>query len=314
MMRFVAGRLVQALPVTGLVSVVVFSIIHLVPGDPAHVMLGPNALPEQLAALRAELGLDRPLPVQYAVWVARLLRGDFGHSYLNGFPVTGLLGRAWPVTLQLTLAALGLAMVLAVSVAFLAVRFRHTWIDHAVITTLAVAYATPTFWVAILLVFVFSVRLGWLPPSGYVSPAEGVGAALRTMAMPAFALGLGVAAVLARFLRAAVLEELGREYVRTAWAKGATERAVLYRHAMRNALIPVVTILGLQFGTFMGGAVLTEAIFGIPGVGRLLWNSVLARDYAVVQATILWIALLFVVINLLTDLSYALLDPRIRYQ
>lgn len=314
MVRFIAGRLVQVLPVLVLVSVIVFGIIHLAPGDPAYVILGPNALPDQIAALRADLGLDRPLPLQYVIWIGHVLRGDLGRSYLNGFPVAQLLGRAWPVTLQLTLGALLLALLLSVPLALLAVRFRRTWLDHGVVTFLSVAYATPTFWVAILLVFLFSVRLGWLPPSGYVPLAEAPAAGLRALLMPACALGLGVAAVLARFLRGAILEEMAREYVRTARAKGVGERSVLYRHAMRNALIPVVTVLGLQFGTFMGGAVLTEAIFGMPGMGRLLWNSVLVRDYAVVQGTILWTTLLFVVINVLTDLSYGFLDPRIRYQ
>jgi peptide/nickel transport system permease protein len=314
MARFVVGRLTQVLPVLAMVSVVVFSIIHLAPGDPAYVILGPNALPDQIVALRADLGLDRPLPVQYAVWIGHVARGDLGRSYLNGFPVAELLRRAWPVTLQLALGAFLLALALAVPLALLAVRFRRTWLDSAVVTALSVAYATPTFWAAILLVSLFSVRLGWLPPSGYVPPTESPAAALRTLVMPALALGLNVTAVLARFLRGAVLDEMAREYVRTARAKGVAERGVLYRHAVRNALIPVVTVLGLQFGAFMGGAVLTEAIFGMPGMGRLLWNSVLTRDYAVVQGTILWTSLLFVLVNLLTDLSYGFLDPRIHYQ
>lgn len=314
MARYVGARLIQAVPVLFLVSVLVFSIIHLTPGDPALVLLGPNAVPDQVAALRADLGLDRPLPVQYVVWMGHAARGDLGRSYLNRFPVAQLLRRSWPVTLQLTLGALVVALGLAVPLSLGAVRFRRTWVDQAVAAVLAVAYATPTFWVAILLVFLLSVRLGWIPPSGYVPPWEAPAQALRLLLMPSFALGLGVAAVLARFLRATILDELAREYVRTARAKGLAERGVVYRHAVRNALIPVVTVLGLQFGTFMGGAVLTEAIFGMPGIGRLLWNAVLARDYAVVQGTILVTTGVFVLINLLTDLCYGLLDPRIRYQ
>lgn len=313
MARYVGARLLQAMPVLFLVSVLVFSLIHLTPGDPALELLGPNAVPEQVAALRTDLGLNRPLPVQYAVWIGHVLRGDLGRSYLNRFPVARLLRRSWPVTLQLTMGALVVALGLAVPVALGAVRYRRTWADQVVVAGLAVAYATPTFWIAILLVFLLSVRLGWIPPSGYVPPWEAPAQALRLLIMPSFALGLGVAAVLARFLRATVLEELAREYVRTARAKGLAERGVLYRHAVRNALIPVVTVLGLQFGTFMGGAVLTEAIFGLPGIGRLLWNAVQARDYAVVQGTILVTAGVFVFINLLTDLCYGLLDPRIRY-
>ena len=313
MARYTGTRLLQAVPVLFLVSVLVFSIIHLTPGDPALELLGPNAVPEQVASLRVDLGLDRPLPLQYAVWMGHILRGDLGRSYLNRFPVARLLRRSWPVTLQLTMGALLVALALAVPLSLGAVRFRRTWVDQAVVAFVAVAYATPTFWVAILLVFLLSVRLGWIPPSGYVPPWEAPGQALRLLIMPSFALGLGVAAVLARFLRATMLEELAREYVRTARAKGLAERGVLYRHAMRNALIPVVTVLGLQFGTFMGGAVLTEAIFGMPGIGRLLWNAVQARDYAVVQGTILVTAGVFVLINLVTDLCYGLLDPRIRY-
>lgn len=313
MVRYAGARLAQAVPVLFLVSVLVFSIIHLTPGDPAYVLLGPNALPEQIRAVRAELGLDRPLLVQYIVWVGRVAQGDLGRSYLNGFPILRLLDRAWPVTLQLTIGALLVALLLALPLSLLAVRFRRTWIDQAASWFLAVAYATPTFWVAILFVFALSIRLRWLPPSGYVSPWLSPVAALRLLIMPSIALGLGVSAVLARFLRATILEELAREYVRTARAKGLAERVVLYRHATRNALVPVVTVLGLQFGTFMGGAVLTEAIFGMPGIGRLLWNSVLARDYAVVQATVLMTTVVFVLINLMTDLCYGLLDPRIRY-
>jgi peptide/nickel transport system permease protein len=313
MVRYAGARLAQAVPVLFLASVLVFSIIHLTPGDPAYVLLGPNALPEQIRAVRAELGLDRPLPVQYIVWVGRVAQGDLGRSYLNGFPILQLLDRAWPVTLQLTIGALLVALLLALPLSLLAVRFRRTWIDQAASGFLAVAYATPTFWVAILFVFALSIRLRWLPPSGYVSPSLSPVAALRLLIMPSIALGLGVSAVLARFLRATILEELAREYVRTARAKGLAEHVVLYRHATRNALVPVVTVLGLQFGTFMGGAVLTEAIFGMPGIGRLLWNSVLARDYAVVQATVLMTTVVFVLINLMTDLCYGLLDPRIRY-
>jgi len=311
--RYVGARVAQAVPVLFLVTVLVFSIIHLTPGDPAYVLLGPNAMPDQVRALRAELGLDRPLPVQYAVWLGHVVRGDLGRSYLNGFPVIGLIDRAWPVTLSLTIGALLVALGLAFPLSLLAVRFRRTWVDHATVTFVSVAYATPTFWIGILLIFTLSLRLRWFPPSGYVPLVQNPAQGLRLLVMPSIALGCGVGAVLTRFLRATILETLAQEYVRTARAKGVAEPAVLYRHAARNALIPVVTVLGLQFGTFMGGAVLTEAIFGLPGVGRLLWNSVLARDYAVVQAMVLATTVAFVLINIATDLCYGLLDPRIRY-
>ncbi|HXX36683.1 MAG TPA: ABC transporter permease [bacterium] len=313
MARYVGARVAQAVPVLFLVTVLVFSIIHLTPGDPAYVLLGPNAMPDQVRALRAELGLDRPLPVQYAVWLGHVVRGDLGRSYLNGFPVIGLIDRAWPVTLSLTIGALLVALGLAFPLSLLAVRFRRTWVDHATVTFVSVAYATPTFWIGILLIFALSLRLRWFPPSGYVPLVQNPAQGLRLLVMPSIALGCGVGAVLTRFLRATILETLAQEYVRTARAKGVAEPAVLYRHAARNALIPVVTVLGLQFGTFMGGAVLTEAIFGLPGVGRLLWNSVLARDYAVVQAMVLATTVAFVLINIATDLCYGLLDPRIRY-
>jgi peptide/nickel transport system permease protein len=259
------------------------------------------------------MGLDRPLPVQYALWLGRVVRGDLGVSYLNGLPVTTMLAQRIPVTLQLTVASLLVAVAIAAPLGIASAVRPRSWIARLVTGYNALAMAVPTFWLGILLVLCFGLWLRWLPPSGFVPVWEEPGRALRFLVLPAFTLGAYVSAVLARFTRAALLETLYQDYVRTARAKGLGERPVVGLHALRNALIPVVTVVGLQFGAFMGGAVITEAIFDYPGLGRMLLQAILTRDYTVVQGTILFVVVAFVVINLLTDLAYALLDPRIRY-
>jgi peptide/nickel transport system permease protein len=310
---YVLVRLVQLLPVLLLASVAVWLMIYLIPGDPALALLGADATPEQLARARTLMGLDRPLPVQYALWLRRVLRGDLGVSYLNGLPVSTMLAQRVPVTLQLTLASLAVALLIAAPLGIVSAVRPRSWIARAVTGYNALAMAIPTFWLGILLVLCFGLWLRWLPPSGFVPAWQEPARALRFLVLPAFTLGAYVSAVLARFVRAALLETLFQDYVRTARAKGLGERAVVAVHALRNALIPVVTVVGLQFGAFMGGAVITEAIFDYPGLGRMLLQAILTRDYTVVQGTILFVVLAFVVINLLTDLAYALLDPRIRY-
>ena len=259
------------------------------------------------------MGLDRPLPVQYALWLGRVVRGDLGVSYLNGLPVTTMLAQRIPVTLQLTLASLVVALAIAAPLGIVSAVRPRSWIARAVTGYNALAMAVPTFWLGILLVLCFGLWLRWLPPSGYVPFWQEPARAVRFLILPAFTLGAYVSAVLARFTRAALLETLYQDYVRTARAKGLGERPVVGIHALRNALLPVVTVVGLQFGAFMGGAVITEAIFDYPGLGRMLLQAILTRDYTVVQGTILFVVVAFVVINLLTDLAYALLDPRIRY-
>jgi len=291
----------------------VWLMIYLIPGDPAIALLGGDATPEQLARARVLMGLDQPLPVQYALWLGRVVRGDLGVSYLNGLPVRAMLAQRIPVTAQLTVASLVVALLIAGPLGMAAAVRPRSWIARGITGYNALAMAVPTFWLGILLVLFFGVRLKWLPTSGFAPLWDEPARALRFLILPAFTLGAYVSAVLARFVRAALLETLFQDYVRTARAKGVRERGVVWVHALRNALIPVVTVVGLQFGAFMGGAVITEAIFDYPGLGRMLLQAILTRDYTVVQGTILFVVLAFVVINLLTDLVYALLDPRIRY-
>jgi peptide/nickel transport system permease protein len=311
--RYALVRLVHLLPVLLVASIAVWLLIYLIPGDPALALLGPDVTPEQLQRARARMGLDQPWPVQYALWLGRVLEGDLGVSYLNGLPVRTMLAQRVPVTLQLTLGSLVVALLVAAPLGILSAVRPRSWIGRAAAGYNALAMAVPTFWLGILLVLLFGLYLRWLPTSGFVPIWEEPVRALRFLVLPAATLGAYVSAVLARFTRSALLETLGQDYVRTARAKGVGEPGVVGRHALKNALIPVVTVLGLQFGAFMGGAVITEAIFDYPGLGRMLLQAILTRDYTVVQGTILFVVSAFVVINLLTDLAYAFLDPRIRY-
>ncbi len=311
--RYLLLRLVQIVPVLLLASIAVWLMIYLIPGDPAIALLGPDSTREQLESARQRMGLDQPLPVQYLLWLGRVIQGDLGVSYVGSLPVRGLLAQKIPVTVQLTLASLVVALVLAIPLGIASAVRPRSWIGLLASGYNALALAVPTFWLGILLVLFFGLQLKWLPTSGYVPIWEEPGRGLRFVILPAFTLGAYVSAVLARFTRAALLETLFQDYVRTARAKGLRERAVIGGHALRNALIPVVTVVGLQFGAFMGGAVITEAIFDYPGLGRMLLQAILQRDYTVVQGTILFVVLAFVFINLLTDLVYAYFDPRIRY-
>ena len=312
--NYVLRRLLQAVPVLFLASIAVFLMLRLIPGDPAYVILGSDARPEQIAAVRQQLRLNDPLPVQYAAWLGRVLQGDLGYSYRNQYPVSDLILGKLPATLQLTIGGFLVALALAVPLGVGAAIWPNSWLARGVAWYAGLGIAVPSFWLGILLSLFLGLYLKWLPPSGYAplwpNPVEG----LRYLLLPSLTLGLGISSVLIRYLRAALLEVLHRDYIRTARAKGVHERAVIRRHAIRNALIPVVTILGLQLGAFMGGAVITESIFDWPGLGRAFWNAIGNRDYNVVQAVVLFVVLSFIVINLLTDLIYAYLDPRIRYE
>ncbi len=313
MARYAAVRLAHLVPVLFLASVAVWLLVYLIPGDPALALLGPDVTPEQLARARARMGLDRPWPVQYLLWLGRVAAGDLGVSYLNGLPVRTMLAQRIPVTLQLAGGAFVVAVLVAAPLGVVAAVRPRSWLARTAAGYNALAMAVPTFWLGILLVLLFGLYLRWLPTSGYVALWEEPARALRFLVLPSVTLGAYVSATLARFTRSALLESLGQDYVRTARAKGVGEPAVVGVHALKNALIPVVTVLGLQFGAFMGGAVITEAIFDYPGLGRMLLQAILTRDYTVVQGTILFVVCAFVVINLLTDLAYAFLDPRIRY-
>ena len=312
MLPFIARRLVEAVPVIFLSSIAVFLLLHLLPGDPAQVLAGSDAGPDVVNALRHEYGLDQPLPIQYAVWMSHVLRADLGKSVLSHLPVGELIFRRVPATLELTIAAMVLTMLIAMPMGILAAVYRGRRIDWAISIFNGVALAVPGFWLSILSILLFALVLGWLPPGGYVEITKDPVLGLKSLLLPSVTLALYSAAGLSRLVRASMLEVLHEDYVRTARAKGLPGTTVLFRHALRNSLVPVATVLGLQFGRLLGGAVITESIFTWPGVGRLIIDAIGTRDYAIVQGTLLLFVVVFVLVNLLTDVSYGLLDPRIR--
>ena len=297
-------RVGSALIVVLGVCTLVFLLLHLVPGDPVDAMLGESARPADRAALRASLGLDQPLLEQYTRYLVGLARLDLGQSFQDQRPVSAVLAERLPATLQLAAAALLLALVLAIPLGVLAAKHRGGPIDGAAMGFSMLGISLPNFWLGPLLILVFSLWLGWTPVSGNDGAVS--------LVLPAITLGTGLAAVLARMVRASVLEVLGEDYIRTARAKGLSEAAVLRRHALRNAWLPVLTLVGLQLGGVLGGAVITETVFAWPGVGSLLVESIQSRDYPVVQGCVLLISVLYVLVNALTDLAYARVDPRIR--
>jgi len=304
--RFLVRRLLLTIPVLLGVATLVFSLIHLVPGDPAQAMLGDGASPQDIAELRTNLGLDRPLLTQYASFLGSALTGDLGTSFRTGQPVTLMIAERVPATAELALAAMTVAILLAIPLGIVAAVWKNTAADHAAMTFSLAGISIPNFWLGPLLAIVFSVELGWLPVSGRGTLAH--------LVLPAVSLGLALSALLARMTRASLLEELGELYVRAARARGASPVAAVLNHAMRNSLIPLVTIVALQFGAVLTGAVITETIFAWPGIGRLLIQSIGFRDYPMVQGCILLIAVTYVTVNLLTDVMYGVLDPRIRLE
>lgn len=312
MARYIARRVLLTIPTLLLASILIFLLLRLIPGDPATIVAGSDATPEQVAAVRLDLGLDRPLIVQYVTWLNRALHGDFGRSLIGKYPVWDQIKRAYPATLELTVAALLLALLLAVPTGLLAALRPRSWVDRTIGALNAFAIGIPNFLLGILLILAFALTIPILPVGGRVSVLEDPTAGLKTLVLPAITLAIGIAAVLSRFIRGALLEVLSEDYVRTARAKGLGERAVVSRHALRNALIPVVTVLGLQIGRLLGGAVIVEAVFAWPGMGRLAVQAILTRDYTIVQATLLLLVTAFVVINLLVDIAYGFIDPRVR--
>jgi ABC-type dipeptide/oligopeptide/nickel transport system permease component len=304
-LRFLARRLILTIPVLLGVATLVFSLIHLIPGDPAQAMLGDTASPQQVDELRRRLGLDRPLLEQYGSFLGGVVRGDLGTSLRTGLPVTSQILERMPATAQLAAAAMIAAILFSMPLGIAAAVWRGTVIDHAAMTAALAGISIPNFWLGPLLAIVFAVELGWLPASGRGTPLH--------LILPAISLGAALAAILARMTRATLLEELREQYVTAARARGASRARAVLRHAFRNSLIPVVTLLGLQFGAVLTGAVITETIFAWPGIGRLLIQSIGFRDYPLVQGCILLIALTYLTVNLLTDLAYGVLDPRIRY-
>jgi len=310
--QVVLKRLLATIPVLLLVTAGVFALLHLTPGDPIDAMMAESVDATVKESLRRELGLDRPLPVQYAAWMARLLRGDLGRSIRNGEPVVDNVGRRIRPSLQLAAMAMTVSLLIAFPLGIVSAVRRNRAPDRVGTTFALFGICMPNFLLALLLIFLFGVTLRWLPISGYTDPLEDLVDGLRSLALPAITLGLALAAVVTRTLRSSMLETLAEDYVRTARAKGLSEARVVRRHVLRNALIPVVTVLGLQLGTLVGGAVITEYVFALPGVGRLVVDAVFARDYPLVQGVVLLIALAFIVCNLVVDVLYGWIDPRIR--
>ena len=296
------------------VSVLVFVVIRVLPGDPALIILGTEGSPEAAARLRAAMGLDRPFAVQYGEWIGRAARGDLGRSIQYDVPVTGLILSRMNVTLPLTLLAAGLMVLTAVPVGVFAATHHRRWGDYLAMTLSQLGIAVPAFWAGLLLVLLFSVKLGWVRSGGFDGWAQGLGPGIRSLILPAIALGFFQFAVLARTTRSAVLEVLREEYVKTARAKGVAEGRVLFRHALRNAMIPVITVAGIQLGQLMAGSIVLETVFYLPGLGRLAIGAIAARDLPVVQGVVLFVASVIVLINVAVDILYGLLDPRIRYE
>ena len=306
MLRYVIRRVLLAVPVLLGVATLVFSLIHLVPGDPAQAMLGDGAAPQDVAELRSSLGLDQPLLTQYVTFVRRALTGDLGVSFRTGQPVTAMILERVPATAELAIAAMVVAIVIAIPLGVIAAVRRGTAVDYGAMTFALAGVSIPNFWLGPLLAIWFAVELGWLPVSGRGTLAH--------LVLPAFSLGLALAAILARMTRASLLDELNELYVRAARARGVSRRASIASHALRNSLVPLLTIIALQLGAVLTGAVITETIFAWPGVGRLLIQSIGFRDYPMVQGCILLIAVTYVTVNLITDLLYGVLDPRIRLE
>ena len=314
MLRFVGGRIVAMIPVLVIVTFIAYALMMVLPGDPAQMMLGEQVANDRSGylALREQLGLDRPIPVQYAAWVWGVIRGDFGISYKDKLPIGSEIGAHVFPTLELAALALCIALAVALPAGIISALKPNSLLDIVATLGALSGVAFPHFFLGILLIYAFAVALHVLPPSGYVPPWEDIGANLRLMLLPALALSSGIAAVIMRQVRSSLLEVLQHEYVVTARAKGLTEVAVISLHALKNALIPVVAVIGLQAGTLIGGAVVIETIFWIPGMGRLIIDSMYFRDYPVVQAMLFLLAVVVLLTNLLTDLVYGYLDPRIR--
>ena len=312
MFEFLLKRIASIIPTLVVVSMLIFGLQQLLPGDPAKILAGEEQDPTVVAYLRAKLHLDEPLPVRYGYWIGGVLQGDLGESVRTQQPVLTLVLKKLPVTVELALLAMTIALLIGIPAGIVSAVGRGTVWDTVANVLALWGISTPNFWLGILMIMLFSVQLGWLPSSGYVSPLEDLGANLAAMIMPAFVLGNAIAAVLMRHTRSAMLQVMSADYVRTARAKGLSERVVVLKHALRNALTPIITLGALELGTLLSGAVLTEQVFTIPGFGKLIVDSVFNRDYAVVQGVVLVTATTYIVLNLLADLAYFAANPRLR--
>ncbi|GDX56482.1 ABC transporter permease [Comamonadaceae bacterium] len=312
MFEFLLKRIASIIPTLVVVSMLIFGLQQLLPGDPAKILAGEEQDPTVVAYLRAKMHLDEPLPVRYGYWMGGVLQGDLGESVRTQQPVLSLVLQKLPVTVELALLAMTIALLIGIPAGIVSAVGRGTAWDTAANVLALWGISTPNFWLGILMIMLFSVQLGWLPSSGYVSPFDDLGANLAAMIMPAFVLGNAIAAVLMRHTRSAMLQVMSTDYVRTARAKGLSERVVVLKHALRNALTPIITLGALELGTLLSGAVLTEQVFTIPGFGKLIVDAVFNRDYAVVQGVVLVTATTYIVLNLLADLAYFAANPRLR--
>ncbi|MBL8696774.1 MAG: ABC transporter permease [Alphaproteobacteria bacterium] len=313
LVRQLARQLAQAVPVLLIVAVLTFFLMHLLPGDPASVIAGPEASKEAVAQIRTQLGLDLPLHEQLLVWFGHLARGDLGRSLVLNQPVTEAVLERLPVTMSLALVSFALTLPLGIAAGVLAACFRNTWFDAFVMLMALIGVSAPSFWIAILSVLLFSVSLQWLPSAGYVPIAQGLWPWFAALLQPAFILALFQIGFLARITRSAMLDVLDQDFIRTARAKGVSEWKTISKHAFRNTLIPVVTVCGIIFSLLVGGSVVIEQVFALPGIGRLIVQAIIGRDYPVVQGTLLLLGFVFVLLNLAIDVLYTLVDPRVRY-
>ncbi len=313
MLAEILRRLVATIPVMAVVAIAVFALLHLTPGDPAVIIAGDYATSDDIARIRARLGLDKPFLTQVGIWLGQVLRGDLGTSIFSGLPVTRLIAQRAEVTIVLTLYAMLISVFAGVPLGIVAAWKQGSWLDRAVMIFAVSGFSMPVFWLGFLLVYVFAISLSWLPVQGYAPLAGGFVGTLRHLTLPAVTLSVVYMALIARMTRASMLGVLGEDYIRTAFAKGLAPRGVLVRHALKNASLPVVTIIGLGFALLIGGAVVTESVYALPGLGRLTVDAIIRRDYPVIQGVILVVSAVYVMINLVIDVLYVLLDPRIRY-
>lgn len=313
MLAYIGRRVLATIPVMCLVALFVFSLLYIAPGDPVAAIAGDQASPEDYEKIRRSLGLDRPFLVRFLEWFGQVIRGNLGVSLFTGMPVTEMIGQRIEPTLSLMVVTLLLAVVVAIPLGVVSAWKAGTWLDRALMAVSVVGFSVPVFVVGYILAYVLALELDWFPVQGYTPIARGFWEWLEHLVLPAIALGFVYIALIARITRATVMEVLGEDYIRTARAKGQTERLVLFRHALKNAAVPIVTVIGLGVALLIGGVVVTESVYNIPGLGRLVVDAILKRDYPIIQGLILFFSFLYIVLNLLIDIAYTMLDPRIRY-
>lgn len=310
--KYIAKRLIQVIPTLFFVILTVFLIMKMIPGDPAMVLLGPQARAEDIARFRQQLGLDKPVLVQFIIYLKKVITGDLGRSLIYRQDVLSLIFERLPTTITLSFCALFIAVVIGIPVGIIAAMKHNSFVDLLVTIFALIGISIPIFWFGMILIIVFSLQLGWLPAVGLGDPSKGLWDVVSHFILPSLALGILSTGTIARFTRSSMLEVLNQDYIRTAYAKGLKKNLILYRHALKNALIPVITIIGLQLGNLLAGAVLTETVFALPGLGKLMVDGIFRRDYMLVQGEVLFIAVVYIFVNLIVDIAYALINPKIR--